>query len=912
MKKQIVVLAALLVSTTMLSAESVAAPAKLSAGWEKGRPLYDVVQKYMGDYLEHALVPTPKQVVYANKLFEMGKAVIVYPDTYPHKGTRRDLTKILPGVQHVSAGAWKKDPSIKLLITVGGPERNPVSKKFIEKFGATLTPEQKKQLGKEGYLLFVSADTGGKVVVVLAGNNPAGDFWAVQSLRQLIAEKDAKRFVAGIWTIDWPSFSARGVKGNRRYMPQYKDNFSWSGFKEQNTVDNFGWYVPLYAPGTELDCRDANLDHLAGEFKKHFQRGVRHFCIKFDDVGMKLQKGFLLKREDLLDVPGLCQLLVSAEMGEKDGSDDIAELLDEAAASPADRINELLDKKTKGLLLGAVKRKDFSARVIKELMAGLNKILGNTGFYSKAHFERIKLPTATAKLLTQRKKLSREALQKLNRLLLEAALPKHFLPCPAEDTLTRFKTYGPAICYFLKELDKRAKQLSPDCRLFYMPQDYSGRGETKVSKLIKEAGGLPKDIAMAWCGPGVFSPNLSVKSIKGYMEAHGATQSKGIIYDNYARHAKANSSRSKFGDHFTFSKKGHPAELTRYLIGVFTENATMMHRITRTDWNWNPEAYDETRALKLACREMAGPKGYAALLKFLQYMDTVNPKRVMATSNRLFIFNQANLSYEELKKIADHEKELLPSLLKKLDGVPMMDKDLYTELKEMAAWRGRMAEKTLLAKKHQRTTTIAKTSAAITVDGVLDEAAWKSGGKLKDFFKYGKAEKAVSKTQGYLLHDDKKLYMGLIMKTDEFSGPVKKGILSGKDSMDYHGRIHGFRPTSKELIAFILNTDYDPDNGKLLYIINPDGHRADVNWLDSRLGKKSGAFDSAWQVKVAKGAGQWSFEAAIPIEKVKLVDVKPGAKWLLNIIRDTGKERSTWALSVDKYNPNYAGDIVFE
>ena len=58
MKKQIVVLAALLVSTTMLSAESVAAPAKLSAGWEKGRPLYDVVKKYMGDYLEHALVPT--------------------------------------------------------------------------------------------------------------------------------------------------------------------------------------------------------------------------------------------------------------------------------------------------------------------------------------------------------------------------------------------------------------------------------------------------------------------------------------------------------------------------------------------------------------------------------------------------------------------------------------------------------------------------------------------------------------------------------------------------------------------------------------------------------------------------------------------------------------------------------------
>ena len=138
-------------------------------------------------------------------------------------------------------------------------------------------------------MLFVTGAADGGVTAVLAGNGPAGDFWAVQTLRQLVAKKDDKTYIMGTWMLDWPSFPSRGSKGGREYLPQYKDNFWWGGVHAR-LLENFGHAIPYMSPGGELDCSDASLSKYEKQMDEHFKTGVRVFAFKFDDVIVGMTK----------------------------------------------------------------------------------------------------------------------------------------------------------------------------------------------------------------------------------------------------------------------------------------------------------------------------------------------------------------------------------------------------------------------------------------------------------------------------------------------------------------------------------------------------------------------------------------------------------------------------------------------
>jgi beta-N-acetylglucosaminidase/Concanavalin A-like lectin/glucanases superfamily/Glycosyl hydrolase family 20, domain 2 len=103
--------------------------------------------------------------------------------------------------------APKDNPGAKVLdVWVGGPaEGNAGSAAVLKRWnvpGPTGLPP-------DGYVLAAGRDES-RPAVVLAGVDPAGTFYAVQTLRQLLTRRDGTTYVAGLQVRDWPSFSLRG------------------------------------------------------------------------------------------------------------------------------------------------------------------------------------------------------------------------------------------------------------------------------------------------------------------------------------------------------------------------------------------------------------------------------------------------------------------------------------------------------------------------------------------------------------------------------------------------------------------------------------------------------------------------------------------------------------------------------
>lgn len=733
-------------------------PAPVKKGWSRAVAQDQIAPAYMGDSLEMAVVPTPKNVSYSNRMLEVGKTAVVVPSEYPFASTRRDLKQLFPDVEPIAADQWQDDPSVKCLVAIGDGVRNPVAGNLIQEMAATLQSEQKKALGDEGYLLLVTSQ-GDRVIAVVAGNAPAGDFWAVQTLRQLLVAKDEKRYLAGIWMLDWPSFPRRGSKEMRNYMPQYKDNFSWGGRPgrgAKSVVENFGTYIPYFAPGGALDCSDENLAKLERQFANHYKGGAREFAIKFDDVGSGL--------------------------------------------TPATR--------------------------------------------------------------------------------------------------ERFDTYGKALSYFMHELDKKAKKLDPACKLYYLPQCYySNSGYRSFSKGIREAGGLPDDTGLCWTGTDVFSPTLPIPDITEYMQAFGCTKTKGLIYDNWARH----------GDFFPTPIEGRSPALTMRLDGVFSENSTRLNRITRTDYNWNPEVYDPERALKLACREMAGrePKAYKALYGFVSYYEA---NRVVPPDL------PRDGKIQKLKEVNANLKRLLAALSEVL---PAKDTMLKSVSKAVDV---RLRKEAKLIAAGFREARVAKTDTPPKLDGKLDDACWQEAEPFTDFVNWDQEKwtnlrpqmaapiPAERQTIARVAYDDKNLYMGIVFKSDE---PFRTTKPNGspywwakrkQDKPDVGGIWHG--PSIEIFLA--------PGNNRLNY------YQLVASILEQRFdqncGQPADCWDSGWLTKVTREEKQWTLEVVIPLSGFGVKQLKKGDVWGMNLCR-TAPGRQMWTFVWGPggfHTPEDFGLLIFE
>jgi len=243
-------------------------------------PVNQVVGEYIGGGLELAVTPTPQHAALADDMIEVATIQLHMPD-----GDYGAPTTIIGQIEQLLGKAAGR-PATRILI--GDEKRNARTAAVI---GKLKFPADVSGRGDEAYRLYVGADPAGAGgLIVLAGNSPQGDFWAMQSLRQLTAFKDGRTYVRRGAISDWPTFPKRGNKRPRTWEHRYKANYSWTyqGARPEfrDVFRNKGAFVRNIRP---LGVADADwMRQLADQARKAYDSGVREFVIKYDDQPMAM------------------------------------------------------------------------------------------------------------------------------------------------------------------------------------------------------------------------------------------------------------------------------------------------------------------------------------------------------------------------------------------------------------------------------------------------------------------------------------------------------------------------------------------------------------------------------------------------------------------------------------------------
>ncbi|KAK2755738.1 hypothetical protein FQN54_005888 [Arachnomyces sp. PD_36] len=179
---------------------------------------------------------------------------------------------------------------------------------------------------------------------------------------------------------------------------------------------------------------------------------------------------------------------------------------------------------------------------------------------------------------------------------------------PGDDT-----GYARAQAYYLNRIQKEYIEPKGLKDLQTVPTNYAGSD----SNPYKEEFGTQTDekIRIQWTGEGVFSPEITVDSVKTAGETY-VTENL-YLWDNFP----VNDGKR---DHlFLNPLEGRDAELYKYLLG-FTSNpliepyASMPALANYGDYTWNGPAYDAAESMDAALHELAGSDTdvYDALVAF--------------------------------------------------------------------------------------------------------------------------------------------------------------------------------------------------------------------------------------------------------------------------------------------------------
>jgi hyaluronoglucosaminidase len=99
-------------------------------------------------------------------------------------------------------------PDAGLVVYVGGPSENSASDQALDEIGIA---DDAAGLPPGGYLLGVGKGVDGTARLVLGGVDPAGTFYAAQTLRQLLVPRPGPDVFPAVAVRDWPAMPLRGV-----------------------------------------------------------------------------------------------------------------------------------------------------------------------------------------------------------------------------------------------------------------------------------------------------------------------------------------------------------------------------------------------------------------------------------------------------------------------------------------------------------------------------------------------------------------------------------------------------------------------------------------------------------------------------------------------------------------------------
>ena len=270
--------------------------------------LKTLVPEYMEGDLETAITPAPQILELSDKAFAVPSARLVLPKDYAGQPSLQKEFGLLFGDTAktegdtacvVFAGLKHDDANWKRIVA---------DAKLAERLAAL--PVDAAMRGDSYILCSVRGTATSAAMVILYGASPAGDLWALATLRQMVFPGKDGLYVREGTVLDYPKILWRGNKRPQKWEWAYKANatFHFSGaskpnsrFPDSNFQEEYyrlhGSAVthsePLAATEAEMD-RIVNGDpapkegpdnpHRYKGYRSLYERGCRTFIIKFDDV----------------------------------------------------------------------------------------------------------------------------------------------------------------------------------------------------------------------------------------------------------------------------------------------------------------------------------------------------------------------------------------------------------------------------------------------------------------------------------------------------------------------------------------------------------------------------------------------------------------------------------------------------
>lgn len=197
----------------------------------------------------------------------------------------------------------------------------------------------------------------------------------------------------------------------------------------------------------------------------------------------------------------------------------------------------------------------------------------------------------------------------------------------------------------------------------------------------------------------------------------------------------------------------------------------------------------------------------------------------------------------------------------------------------------------------KRQLTIQRTTAVITIDGVLKEAAWKTAPIANTFTEFQptpfKPEESALATEFYFLYDNEGIYIGGYCH--ERTRDSITAELIGRD---------GFG--NNDFVGFVFDTYNDKLNG-FEYFLTPLGEQMDAKV--SNGGNEDFSWNAVWQSAAKIHNDGWSFEFFLPYAAMRF-GKKPIQDWGMNLVRR--RQKSGKQLFWQAVNPNINGFLTQE
>jgi len=178
-----------------------------------------------------------------------------------------------------------------------------------------------------------------------------------------------------------------------------------------------------------------------------------------------------------------------------------------------------------------------------------------------------------------------------------------------------------------------------------------------------------------------------------------------------------------------------------------------------------------------------------------------------------------------------------------------------------------------------------RAASPITVDGILDEAAWSDAVAATDFVQStpGTGLPATEATEVRILYDDETLYIGAMMYDSDPSGIIARQM------------IQDFYSPDEDVFGVSLDTFLDRRNAYYL-IVNPNGAIRDAQAYDNSR-TSNAEWEGIMRVEASIHEDGWSVELAIPFSTLRFDPTRLDQVWGLNFLRRVRRktEDSLWA-----------------